>query len=619
MKGYAGKILWVDLTRRSITVEPTENHDLVHFIGGRGLGAKLLYERLRTRLDPLSPENLILLGTGPLTGTFMPGAGRHVIMSKSPETGYFVDSYSGGFFGPEMKFAGYDMIALSGRSEKPTYLWIKDEKVEFRNADHLWGKYTYETERLLKEEVGDPCARSVVIGPAGERLSNLAMVQNDYAHQAGRAGTGALFGSKCIKAVVVRGTGGISVANPEKMLEFVMKNVQEKRRMPERKQAVANRMRYGTPYTLNITNKIGILPTKNFLEGRFEGADRINAYAFEKTIKKSDKACFCCSLPCNKHSLVRNGPYQGTEMGGPEYETNALLGANLEIDSLEAILYLNYLCDNLGMDTIGTGNLVGFAIECYERGILTREDFDGLEPRFGDPEFASRLIHKIAYREGIGDLLAQGVKKASESLGKDSMVFAMHGKGLEYPAYRPGMLSPAFALAYAISERGACHRRAWPAVKEQSLKPGSIEGRAQLVKELYDTRIPLDCGVVCTVPTEVGGITMEEIAKLYAYVTGHEFTERDMRDLADRVAALLKLFNIREGLNKEEELRLAPRTFEPEVTSPMEGQRFTREMLKRMLEEYYQMRGWDQDGIPKKETLERLGLTDFISQEGQRQ
>lgn len=619
MKGYAGKILWVDLSRRSIKVEPTENHDLIHFIGGRGLGAKLLYENLRPNLDPLSPENLILLGTGPLTGTFIPGAGRHVIMSKSPETGYFVDSYSGGFFGPEMKFAGYDMIVLSGRAEKPTYLWIEDGKVEFRKADHLWGKYTYETERLLKEEVGDPCARSVVIGPAGEKLSNLAMVQNDYAHQAGRAGTGALLGSKCIKAVVVRGSGGISLANPEKMLEFVIKNVQDKRHMPERKQAVANRMRYGTTYTLNITNKIGILPTRNFLEGRFEGADRIDAYAFEKSIKKADKACFCCSLPCNKHSLVRNGPYQGTEMGGPEYEANALLGANLEIDSLEAILYLNYLCDNLGMDTIGAGNLVGFAIECYERGILTREDFDGLEPRFGDPEFASRLIHKIAYREGIGDLLTQGVKKASETLGKDSMVFAMHGKGLEYPAYRPGMLSPAFALAYAISERGACHRRAWPPVKEQGLKPGSIEGRAQLVKELYDTRIPLDSGVVCTVPTELGGITMEEIAKLYAHVTGYEFTEQDMGDLADRVATLLKLFNMREGLNKDEELRLAPRTFEIEVTSPMEGQCFTREMLKIMLEEYYQMRGWDKDGIPEKETLERLGLMAFVSQRRPRQ
>jgi aldehyde:ferredoxin oxidoreductase len=468
---------------------------------------------------------------------------------------------------------------------------------------------TYQAETILKKEVGDNSARVAVIGPAAERLSNFGLVQNDYFHHAGRGGIGAILGSKNLKALVIRGTGSISLAHPDSLLGFIAKDVLEKRLMPERKEAVRNRMRYGTTYTSTITNKVGILPVRNFQEGRFQLADNIDPYAFERILKVSDKACFCCSFPCNNHSIVRSGPYKGVEMVGPQYESIALLGPNLGIDSFEAILHLNYLCDNLGMDTIGAGNAVGFAIECYQEGLLTKEDFDGLTPQFGDPEFASRLLHKIAYREGIGDLFAQGVKKASEVISRSSEVFAMHGKGLEYPGYRPGMNSPGFALAYAITERGACHRRAWVATREQSLKPASTEGRASLVKELYDKRIPLDSGVLCTVPIEVGGITVDDVAvNLLSPVTGWKFQANDMEDLADRVATLIRLFNLREGLTKEDDLRLAPRTFQREVTAPNEGKMFTREMLEMMVDEYYALRGWDRQGKPKEETLRRLGL-----------
>jgi aldehyde:ferredoxin oxidoreductase len=612
MRGYAGKILWIDLSRRSYTIEPTANHDLNLFIGGRGLGAKILFEQMVARTDPLSPENLIILGTGPLTGTFIPGAGRHCIITKSPQTGYFVDSYSGGFFGPEMKFAGYDFILISGKADKPSYLRIRNHEVDFKDARHLWGKNTYEVESILKKEVGDDLARSVVIGPAGENLSSLAMIQNDYYHQAGRGGTGAVFGSKNLKAIVIRGTGKILLAHPEPLLQFVLKDVQDRRLMSERKQAVASRMRYGTPSTLAITDKIGILPTRNFQEGRFEGAAKIDAHAFEKLLKVSDKACFCCNLPCNKHSLVKEGPYKGLQMGGPQYETLSMLGANLGIDSIEAVLNLNYLCDNLGMDTIGAGNVVAFAIECYREGLLGKEDFDGLKPKFGDPGFTAELLYKIAFRKGIGDLLAQGVKKATQAIGKDSQKFAMHIKGLEFPGYKPGINSLGFALAYAITERGACHRRSWVTLREQHLKPGSTQGRASLVKELYDKRVPLDSGVLCTVPTELGGITIEEVAGKYLYyVTGQRFTRADMDDLADRVATLLRLFNLREGLTKDEELAFPARTFEAEATPPNAGKVFTKEMLQEMVEEYYRLRGWNRNGIPHRVTLERLGLSDF--------
>jgi len=600
--GYTGQILRVNLTRRQISTEPV-NLDLARqYIGGRGYGAKILMDELPPHTDPLSPANKIIYATGPVTGTPVLGANRYVVITKSPETGLFLDSYSGGGFAPEMKFAGYDFIIIEGKAVKPVYLWIQDEQVEVRDAGHLWGKTAWDAETELKQAVGDAAVRVSVIGPAGENLSNLALIQNDYYHQCGRGGAGAVMGSKNLKAIVVRGSRGIRVADQPSVMSMLRETID---RTDTMKPAVA-RMLYGSPLTLDSTNLFGILPTLNYKYGQFEGTAQIDAAAFRKKVVQ-DTSCFGCTIGCTKVTRIATGDHRGEEIGGPENETNGLLGANIGIASMDEIIYLNILCDSLGLDTIGVGNVIGWAVECRERGILSNSDVDGLDLQFGNYRVFGELIKKIAYRQGIGDLLAKGVRQASQEVGKGSEEFAMHVKGLEYPAYRPGPASPGFALAYAITERGACHRRAWPTLEEQMLPPNSTQGRAVLLKRLYDQRIPWHCALTCDFAILYRGAQLPEAARTIAAVTGWELTAGEMQELCDRVATLLRLFNSREGANMNDDT-LAPRSFQKEAQGAHKGKALTPEMLREMLEEYYALRGWDKQGIPTPTTLHKLGL-----------
>ncbi len=613
--GYAGKVLRVNLTSGECREEPLDMAIARRFIGGRGLGGKFLFDEVGPEVEPLSPENKLIYATGPATGTLVPGSGRYAILTKSTETGLFLDCYGGGHFPAEMKFAGLDFIIIEGKAERPSYLFIRDGQTEIRDASHLWGMKAYEAETRLKQEVGDEAARVSLIGPAGERLSNLALVQNDYYHHCARGGLGAVMGSKNLKAVVVRGTRGVPIADLKRLSSYLLNEVEKKMGGGGVLGAVADRTEYGTPLTLNITQKVGILPTRNFKEGQFEGAREIDAYAFRRKIAVSDKSCFGCSLTCTKFSRAKVGPYAGEFVGGTEYETNGIMGANLDNASMEAVLHLNLICDDLGLDTIGAGVLVGFAMECYERGILSKADLGGLDLRFGNIEAANRLIHMIAYREGIGDLLSQGVKKASQEIGKGSEEFAMHCKGMEYPAYRPGVNSLAFALGFAITERGACHRRCWPAIVEQNLKPFVTDGRAKLVKDLYDQRIPWHCGVLCDIAVLTPGLDFVDAANLFSAVTGWELTAEELAGgaLGDTVAALARSYNVREGATRADDI-LAPRSFGVEVSKPGAGHEFTREMLEEMLDEYYALRGWSREGVPERETLVRLGLGDVAEE-----
>ncbi len=606
VNGYIGKQLRVNLTTGSCLSESIDLAAARRFLGGRGYCAKLLYDELPPGIDPLGPENKIIYGTGPLTGAPAVGADRYVIVTKSPATGLFVDTYAGGAFGPELKFAGYDFVIIEGQAPSPVFLWIHDGAAELKDASHLWGKLTWEAETELKSEVKEASAHVSLIGPAGEHLSNFAMVQTDYYHQCGRGGVGAVMGSKNLKAVVVRGKGGIQLAHPQKVLNILVKTSEDLRNT----KIAVERMKYGTQLTINFTNPYGICPTHNYRSGQFDEVDKLDADAFRKRVT-ADVSCYGCIMGCTKMTKAGAGPYASEKVGGPEYETIALFGPNIGNDSPEAIIHINGLCDQLGLDTVSTGNTIGWAMECYEKGILTQKDLGGLDLKWGNMAAVEKLVQMIAYREGIGDLLSQGVKKAAETIGQGSGNFAMQAKGLEYPAYRPGISSPGFALAYAITDRGACHRRAWPTTSETGLEPFSIKGRAELVKRLYDMRIPWHCAITCDFPMMRLNSDMGYAADLFSAVTGWNFTAEEMQTACDRLATLLRSFNICEGMKRADDT-LAFRTFEPEPNGPGTGKALTREMLDQMLDEYYHLRGWNESGIPTRDTLKKLDIQEAI-------
>jgi len=607
--GYTGNILRVNLTEKRAAVEPLDFEEARRFIGGRGLAAKILFDELCPGVDPLGPENKLILATGPVTGTLVPGSSRYVIVTKSPETNLFLDSYAGGYLPAEIKYAGYDIIIIEGKAENPTYLWINDSNVELRDASHLWGKLTYEAETRLKEEVGDSTARVAVIGPAGENLSNIAIVRNDYWHRCGRGGVGAVMGSKNLKAVVVRGSQGVRIADPKALINYILTTVEDKITRGRAAVVANGLMNYGTLSGISGMNAANILATRNFQKGQFEGAQEMDLDAVRRRLGIRDTSCMSCSMACLKFSRARSGVYAGAKSGALQQETHSMMGSNLDIDSEEFLVQANALCDDLGLDTIEAGSVIGFAMECYERGLLSRDDLGGIDLHFGNESAVVEILPMIAYRQGIGDLFAQGVKLTAEKIGHGSEEFAMHTKGLAYPAYRPGISSPAFALAYAIADRGGCHRRARPFVAEQAMTPFVTDGRARLVKTLYDERIPWHCALCCDLATCTVGLDFEDAAFMFSTVIGWNFTEADMQMLADRVATLVRAYNIREGATRADDT-LSPRCFQTETTGPAAGKALTREMLDIMLDEYYALRGWDNEGIPTPETLERLGLAD---------
>jgi aldehyde:ferredoxin oxidoreductase len=609
--GYTGKVLRVDLNKKTSTVEPLDYREAHRFIGGRGLAAKLLFDELPLGADPLGPENKLVLATGPLTGTLVPGSNRYVIVTKSPETNLFLDTYAGGDFSGEIKYAGYDLIIIEGKAEKPTYLWIDDSNVELREATHLWGKLTSETETSLKKEVDDETARVATIGPAGENLSNLAIVRNDYWHRCGRGGAGAVMGSKKLKAVVIRGSQGVKIDDPQGLMNYILTTCDEKITRGGMAIVATGLMKYGTLSGIPAMNATNILATRNFQQGQFEGVHEMDLDAVRSRIGVRDTSCLCCSIACCKFGRVKSGLYAGAKCGSLQQETHTLMGPNLGIDSEVFNVQINALCDDLGIDTVGAGAVIGFAMECYERGLLSQKDLDGIDLRFGSQNAVMKILPMMAYREGIGDLFAQGVKLVSQKIGQGSEEFAMHVKGLAYPAYRPGVSSLSFALAYAVADRGACHRRARPFMAERTLTPYVTDGRAELFKALYDERIPWHCALCCDLATCTVGLDFKDAASMFSYVIGWEFTEKDMQILADRVASLIRVYNMREGATRADDT-LAPRSFQIETTGPVAGKVLTIEMLNSMLDEYYALRGWDREGVPTAATLSRLDLGDVV-------
>lgn len=608
--GYAGTILRVDLTKNKVLKEPLNEALVRMYIGGRGVGARLLFDQIPSGIDPLSSGNKLIIMTGPLTGTRTPFTPKYVILTKSPLTNGFARSVSGGHFGPELKFAGFDGIIIEGSAKNPVYISIDDGLVELKRADQLWGKGTFETEKLIKEELGDSSIRVACIGPGGERLVRFACIVNDSWRVAGRCGCGAIMGSKNLKAIAVRGSSDVSVAKSDEYEE----TLEEALESTKNDLGAKSRSEWGTPETLELANFWGFLPTRNYQTAYFELTDNIDAISMRKRVVKHDLSCYGCPLTCGKLCTIREGTYARTMSEGPQFETLAMLGSNLGNANLQSIVRANMLCDDLGIDTISAGNAIGFAMECWEKGLLTNKDTNGIDLTWGNHESIVKILNMIGIREGIGDTLAEGVSRASRKIGKGAEQFAMQVKGLETAAYDPrgvwGM-----GLAYATSNIGASasYGVTWRAEIGTEKDRFSFKEKPGLVKDAQDRYAIMETAVFCSFSRY--GLNMSYYSKFLSTVTGLNFGKEQLAEVGERVYTLERGFNVREGITRGEDI-LPKRFLKDRIPNgPSVG--LVVSNFDEMLKEYYSLRGWSEEGTPTTKTLIRLGLRDIAPDSGE--
>jgi len=603
VSGYASKILRVDLTSKKIAIEPLQNKFCEKYIGGNGFATRLLYDNTKPKIDSLSPENVLIFAVGPFAGTMVPTSGKYIVQAKSPLTGFIGESVSSGAWGSSLKQAGYDAMVINGKSEKPIYLFVDDDIIEFRDAKNLWGKESLQTNELIIEEIGDENACVATIGPAGENLVRFANITNDRYRQAGRTGMGAVMGSKNLKAVAVRGTKKVEVSNLDKLMEVCQD-------LYEQCQGEATRVYrvFGTPGSLLVLNHLAALPTRNWQQSSFELAEDISGEYIKEHYLAKIIACSGCPIACDHVSTVESGPYKGATTS-VEFETIYALGSNCGIGYFPAIVKASDLCDRLGIDTISTGVTIGWAMECFEKGILTKKDTDGIDLTFGNHEALIEVVKRIAYREGIGDLLAEGVKRASEKVGKGSEHFAMHNKGLELPGYDIRGLK-ASALGFNTSTRGGCHLRSSMYDFDSKGKIDRFKADksiGQMVKEREDLWTIVESLMLCKF---IRGVlcTYDKFAELYTLVTGIKMTPDQLQKAGERIYNLEKAYNIREGWTKKDDYP-PPRVMKDPITDgAAKGSLVTKKEFELMLGAYFEARGWNSNGIPTKEKLTELGL-----------
>jgi aldehyde:ferredoxin oxidoreductase len=595
--GYTGKYLDIDLSTKEIKELKLDMDLAKKFIGGKGLGAKILYDILAPGIDPLGEENIILFMTGPMCGTTAQTAGRWAIVTKSPQTGIFLDSQIGGSFGVFMKRAGYDYILFRGKAEELSYLLVTSEGVELRSATDLAGKGTFETEELLQERH----AKSEVacIGPAGENLVVFSAIMTGRSHMAGRGGAGAVMGSKNLKAVVALGSNKVKAVHQEKFSEltkaFRQKVVDDA--------GVKHRHDIGTVMWVNMSNEAGFLPTRNYQTGVFEDAEAISGETMKEKYVIGHKACWGCRIACGKVTKFTEGKYKGLEVEGPEYETTALIGSNCGINSMAAIAKASHMCDDLGIDTITSGATISFAMECSDKGILQQDDVENLT--FGNEDALHQMLELIAHRKGIGDLFAKGSLGAANELGQNSEEFAIQVKGLELAGIEPRG-SWGMALAYSTSDRGACHQRCWTPGAELrgDLPRYSMEGVPKFVIETQDERAVCGSLVLCDfVPFGV-----DEMVEMLNAATGFDYTSESYLETGARIWNLTRLFNAREGITAADDV--LPKRFSKEAVpeGPAKGQIVTEETLDKAKAEYYTLRGWTAEGLPSDSKIKELAL-----------
>ncbi len=621
--GYAGQILRIDLSRSRIQKEPVPADMAEKYLGGRGFVAKMLFDEIAPGVDPDSEHNMFIAAVGPLTGHFLPASGKTHFGAKSPATGGYADSNMGGHFGPAMKYAGYDALVLTGKAAEPSYLFIEDERVEIRPARKYWGRGSLTSERMLKDDLGEDF-QILTIGPAGERKVRFACISHDFGRQAGRTGVGLVLGAKNIKAIAVRGTGSLPVFDPGGAYakgKDAFKKIREK---PGFKGWTPE----GTAGLTDWANEVGVFPTRNFQTSHAEHYKNINGKAILERLKITDKGCFLCPTPCGKYGRTRTTLGQA-HVEGPEFETIALFGGNCVLESIEDVAYANWVCDELGIDTISAGVVAGWAIECHERGILTEKQI-GRKVRFADLESVVHLLEKMALRQGVGDLLAEGVKRASEKVGKGSEDFAIHVKGLEWTGYECRN-APSMMLAYLTSDIGAHHGRAWvlghdiagsfTSVHDLIVAGGDDEKQpkalvtekcAEYVIESQHERPLFDALGTCRLQLMELGFEGEHYSDLYYYITGKEMSWEELLKISERIWRLTRAFNAREIKDFGRRWDHPPKRLreDPITSGPNKGRFIPMEDIEFLLDAYYKARGWDENGIPTRKTLERVGLKD---------
>lgn len=617
-------ILHVDLTSGRIKTETIPLADVVKYLGGRGISAKLLYQRLEPKIDPLGPDNLIIFAPGTLAGTSAPASGRTSVTCKGPATGLYLKSSFGGHWGATLRYAGWNYLVISGAAAKPTYLWIDDDRVEFRDAARLWGHGTRATESLIKQELGDEDIQVAVIGPAGENRCYFADIMVSRYHAAGRGGAGAVMGSKNLKAIAVRGSKGVRVARPQEFFELTARIRQELSQDSGTKILSA----YGTSGSIPALNEIHMLPAYNFRYSHIEGAERLSGqYLVSEGYLTGRVACHGCSTGCHRYVVNRTGPFGGVDDSGPELETVMALGAECGITDTEAVLKANQLCNDYGLDTISTGHVISWAMECYEKGMIPPERAEGLELRFGNAEAQLELIRRIAFREGLlGDLLAEGTQRASAEVGGDSWQWAIQAKGLEQSAVDT-RVAKSYALAFAVNPRGPDHLmtetyaefgvtpEARQLIKklcgdEKYANPLLTDKRAEIVRWHEDAYAATECLGLCVFSsTAAYAVNPANMAAMMSLALGVEISEEELMLAGRRVVTLERCFNVREGATRESDVLPWRLMHEPVSSGPNAGFVTSPEELAMMLDQYYELHGWDKaTARPTAETLKALGL-----------
>ncbi|MEM3161381.1 MAG: aldehyde ferredoxin oxidoreductase family protein [Candidatus Bathyarchaeia archaeon] len=617
------KIAYIDLTAKKIATKeiPVEMRKL--YLGGRGINTYLRYNLIKPKIDALGPENVLLVGAGLLGGLPCLGSSRCDIAAKSPLTGAVGSTNMGGFFAAEMRFAGFDHLAIMGKAEKPVYVWINDGQIEIKDASHIWGKDTVETQEIIRKDHGDDEIKCMVIGVAGEKLVKFANVMTGIKNSGGRTGMGAVMGSKNLKAIAVRGTSDLEVAHPTELLEYC-RQLNEK--VLSTKWAQAEK-RWGTLIIFNNTNTTGLIRVKNFQLNKLEDSEDLEAENIER-YSIGVAGCFGCSVHCRHRYVLRDSPFGPIYDEGPEYTTQGAFGTEVYCKRMETLLIANHLVDRYGLDTLDAGSMIAWAIELYEKGIIDDKVTGGIKLEWGNEQLVYELIRMIAYREGFGDILAEGPLGAIAKFGPESAYYCIHVKGMSnlQSDERP---TPSFALGIATSTRGADHLRSRPAYDLYGLPEEALEkllgggpvssdytsyvGKSRMVWHQELLYSVCDSLGLCKFQTVFLGFNMpkwEEYSRLLYLATGLEFTKEQLMLIGERIYTLERMFNMREGFTRKDDT-LPERYFkEPTpVGLPIaRGKKIDREKFEQMLDEYYELHGWDKNGVPTEETLKKLGL-----------
>jgi aldehyde:ferredoxin oxidoreductase len=621
--GYAGRILRVDLTKNKIRVKPTEKRLIMEFVGGRGFNSERLYREVSRDVAPLSPENKLMFATGPLVGTAFPLGGRFNVSAKSPLTGILGDSNAGGHFAAEIKFAGYDQIIIEGRSPKPCCIFVQDEEVQVMDAEHLVGRDVYETTETIRKDSGDKQVQVATVGPAAENLVLYAGIFANLARPAARTGMGTVMASKNLKALVLRGTGSVKIADFRAFWKIVDEVEKETYAHPQ----YWPRRVMGTTRILSLADKLGFLPTRHFTSATFEDAAKVSGERLAREYNVKNRACFSCIVPCSRIYAIREGDYAGLYGEGPEYEALSSFTARVGNPNLNLALKAVDSANRLGLDAISTAECIAWAMELYERGELTKKETNGLELKWGNGEMILGLIEKIAYREGFGNVLADGVRRAAEKLGKGKEI-AFHVKGLELIQADPRGLK-GYGLGYAVSSRGADHLRSEPFLEldddprkgmEMFGVPGATlrlahRGKGKLVRYCENWCAIIDSLEVCkNLAENMELLPFNRAADVTKAVTGFSFTGDMMFEVGERIVNLERAYLVREGITRRDDCLPARFLKEPLPNGNSKGAVFE---IEPMLNEYYEERGWDSNGIPKTKKLREMRL-EYVARDFER-